>query len=98
MSKPDDLSFRDAARQSRYEADLGDAVAILEYQTRGDRIVFTHTQVPEEHQGEGIGTALVRYALDDVREQGLGVVPMCPFVQAFIQQHADYRDLVAEDA
>jgi predicted GNAT family acetyltransferase len=44
----------------------------------------------------GLGSRLVRAALDDVRSQGGRVVPLCPFVRGWIERHPDYADLVAD--
>jgi predicted GNAT family acetyltransferase len=48
-------------------------------------------------EGSGVGSALVAGALDDIRSRGLRVVPLCPFVAAFIRRHSEYADLVARD-
>ena len=66
-----------------------------EYRPRPHAVVFTHTEVDEAFEGQGIGGALVRGALDDVRSKGLAVVPLCPFVKAWIAKHPEYEDLVA---
>lgn len=80
----------------RYEARLGDTLAgFAEYQLAERLIVFTHTQVEPEFEGQGIGGALARHALDDVRQDGeRKVLPLCPFIKAWIGRHPDYVDLV----
>jgi predicted GNAT family acetyltransferase len=81
--------------KSRYIANLdGDPAGMAAYERAGDTIVFTHTVVDEEVEGQGIGSTLVRYALDDARAQHLTVVPQCEFVAAFIGDHPEYQDLV----
>jgi uncharacterized protein len=65
------------------------------YRRRPDAIVFTHTEVREEFEGHGVGSALVRGALDAVRAAGGTVVAQCPFFAAYIQGHPEYGDLVA---
>ena len=81
--------------ESRYEAHIdGELAGFAEYQLDGDRIVFTHTEVEDKCEGEGIGSTLARFALDDVRDRGgLQVVPRCPFIKAWIDRHPEYRDL-----
>ena len=59
-------------------------------------MVFTHTEVDPDAGQSGLGSTLVRAALDDVRSQGGSVVPQCPFVRGWIERHQDYADLVAE--
>jgi uncharacterized protein len=69
--------------------------AVAAYQLEGDTIVFTHTRVPPAIEGQGVGSRLIRGALDAARDEGLKVVPQCPFVAAYIDKHPEYRDLLA---
>lgn len=79
---------------SRWEIRLDDElVGFAAYQRTPDEFVFTHTEIDDGHEGEGLGGTLVRAALDDVRSEGLKALPICPFVQAFINRHPDYQDL-----
>ncbi len=88
----------------RWEAHLGQHLAVAEYRRRGDTIFFIHTEVPTALEGQGIASRLVQTALEDVRAQQLAVIPFCPFVAAYIRRHPaykafvppDYRDLVEE--
>ena len=64
------------------------------YRRRGDTVVFTHTEVDDSQEGKGVGSVLVRGALDDVRRAGRTVRPLCPFVRAYIERHQEYADLV----
>jgi predicted GNAT family acetyltransferase len=57
-------------------------------------ITFTHTEVPAEISGHGVGSQLVRGALEAARAQGLKVVPKCPFVAAYMAKHAEFNDLL----
>jgi hypothetical protein len=89
-----DLIRDDAGR--RYRASVaGDFIAETEYLLTPDLLVFTHTVVDPGYEGQGVGSALVRWALDDARSRGYHVVPTCPFVRAYIDRHGDeYADLV----
>ena len=90
--------IRDNPERHRFEADLGDgSIAVADYVLRPGKILFTHTEVPPEHEGKGIGSALIRYALDAARERGLQVVPICPFFAAYMQKHAEAQDLLDPD-
>jgi uncharacterized protein len=92
---PPALTIRDNPDRRRFEADLGDgSIAIAEYNLLTGKIMFTHTEVPPEHEGRGIGTALIRYSLDDARKRGLQVIPICPFFAAYMQRHSDVQDLL----
>jgi predicted GNAT family acetyltransferase len=88
------VTVSDNAAERRYEARLGDRVAAFsEYRIAGDRVVFLHTETEPDLEGRGIGSALVRGALDDVRGRGLRVTARCPFVSAWLRRHPDYADL-----
>lgn len=80
----------------RYEAHIdGELAGFAEYQLTDDLVVFTHTEVDEKFEGKGVGSALARFALDDVRAAGTRkVLPLCPFIKAWIGKHPEYLDLV----
>ncbi|WP_085808765.1 GNAT family N-acetyltransferase [Sphingomonas sp. TZW2008] len=88
-------TVRDNRAEQEFELDLDGHRAVAAYQREGGRIVFTHTVVPPAIEGRGVGSKLIRAALDSARDQGLKVVPQCPFVAAFIRKHPAYRDLLA---
>ena len=92
-----ETTVRDAPDADRYEIRDGDRLlGIAAYQRRGDEIRFTHTEVNPDAGESGLGSTLVRGALDDVRDKGLRVVPLCSFVRGWIERHPDYADLVAD--
>ena len=94
-STPNELPIIHNEAASRFEAALGDDLARVEYQrARGDLIVFTHTEVPPAFEGQGIGQRLARVALDYARDEGLTVMPLCPFIAAYIRRHDEYKPLV----
>ena len=85
---------RDNRAEQEFELDVDGHRAVAAYQREGDRIVFTHTHVPKAIEGRGVAGKLIRAALDASRDQGLKVVPQCPFVAGYIERHPEYRDLV----
>ncbi|WP_432926254.1 GNAT family N-acetyltransferase [Microbispora sp. CA-135349] len=88
----------DNAAASRYEIMLdGVVVGFAQYRLRGGAMVFTHTEVRDEFEGRGLGSRLVRAALDGARAAGLRIVPLCSFVAWYVQKHPEYRDLVDDD-
>jgi uncharacterized protein len=99
MRRVDDMTVtvEDRPEESRYEArdESGVVAGFAQYRRRGDRIVFLHTEVDDAFEGQGVGSALVRGALDDARSAGLRVVVECPFVKSYIERHPEYDDLVA---
>ena len=82
--------------RSRYELFVdGDFRGFADYHDRGDSIVFPHTVIDAPYRGNGLGAELVRAALDDVRRRGRPVVARCWYVAEFIDDHPEYRDLLA---
>jgi predicted GNAT family acetyltransferase len=86
--------IRDNPDRSRFEMDAGNDVAVVNYRLTPGMITLSHTEVPEELEGQGLGSTIVRGVLDVVRMRGLKVVPACGFVAAFIRKNPDYRDLL----
>lgn len=87
----------DNADEQRFELPVEERVAFINYRITGDAIVMAHTEVPQELEGQGVGSALVQGALDLARQRHQHVVPSCPFVSAYIRRHPDYLDLVSEE-
>jgi uncharacterized protein len=89
------MEVRDNPEESRYElVDGGDVVGEILYRRYPDRIVLVHTEVSPALEGQGLASRLVVGALDDIRATGLRVVPVCPFVRAYLRRHPEYEDLV----
>ena len=84
----------DNEAEGRFELATGGHTAVAAYNVEGDRISFTHTVVPEEVEGQGVGSRLISAALDQVRDRGLKVVPLCYFVKGYIDRHPEYQDLL----
>src|SRR3546814_13481016 len=85
----------DNFERRRFEIELGDSVAIAEYTLPKGMIMFTHTEVPPEHGGTGIGKALIRAGLEAARQRELQVIPFCPFFAAYFKKHDENQDLLA---
>lgn len=81
----------------QYELHLdGQRAALASYRIEGNAMRFTHTEVQPQHEGQGIGSLLAAYALDDAKTRGLKVVPQCPFIAKYIEKHEEeYGELVA---
>jgi uncharacterized protein len=91
------MDIRHNEKQSQYETTVDGHTGYAAYDLEDpDRIVFTHTIVPPEFEGRGLASAIVKYALEDVRAKNLKVVPQCAYVAAFIQRHPEYQDLLAQ--
>jgi len=86
----------DNAEQSRYEITVeGKVAGFIDYHDHGERRALNHTEIDTSYEGQGLGSIIVRAALDDIRERGKVVLPYCPFVRSYIDRHReDYLDLV----
>lgn len=91
-----DVEIRHDESEGRYEAYIdGERAGDAYYELDDKRIIFTHTEVDGAFEGKGVGSALARGALDDVRANSTRrVVPRCPFIKGWIEKHPDYDDLV----
>ena len=90
-------TVRNDPEANRYEIVEGDRVlGIAAYHHRGDTLVFTHTEVDQDSGRDGLGSTLVKAALDDVRAKGGSVVAQCSFVRGYIGKHEEYADLLAQ--
>jgi hypothetical protein len=91
-----DVAVTNNEAEKRYEARVdGELAGSAYYDAADDLIVFTHTEVDDAFEGQGVGSALARGALDDVRADGRRqVVARCPFVKGWIDRHPDYQDLL----
>jgi predicted GNAT family acetyltransferase len=78
----------------RYELAVDGHLAATDYKIADGVITFIHTEVPPELGGKGIGSKLIKGALDQVRADGLKVNAECPFVKGYIEKHPDYADLL----
>jgi uncharacterized protein len=89
------IEVLDVPARSRYEVMVdGELAGFSEYRGVEGATVFTHTEVLDAYEGKGVGSALARGALDDVRARGRRLVALCPFIAAYLERHPEYADLV----
>jgi predicted GNAT family acetyltransferase len=80
--------------ETQFETSIEGKTAYVAYDLEEpNRIVFTHTIVPDELSGRGIAGELVKHALDYAKEKNLTVVPQCAYVAAYIKRHPEYGEL-----
>lgn len=88
-------TITDARSAGRYEAVLdGELAGVLEYVFKHGRLALVHTGTMPGFEGRGVASALVRFALDDARHRELLVIPICPYVKAYLERHPEDRDIV----
>jgi uncharacterized protein len=94
-----EIEVVDHPQAHRYEARDRDGTVLgfSQYRLHDDVVVFTHTEVDDAQEGQGVGSRLVRGALEDVRAGGRRIRPLCPFVKEYVDRHPEYADLVVDD-
>lgn len=87
----------DVPESKRYEARVdgeSKVAGIAQYIRTTELVAFVHTEVVPEYEGRGVGSALVRTALDEARSARLRVLATCPFFAGWIARHPEYQDLL----
>jgi predicted GNAT family acetyltransferase len=82
--------------RKRYELEVEGKTAFIEYILAQGKIYLTHTEVPKSLEGQGIGSKLVKLVLEDIQKSELKLMPLCPFVAAYIKRHPEWTKLLAE--
>jgi hypothetical protein len=88
-------TVRDNKTQSRFELDVGGAVAFANYRLAPGTVIITHTETPAALRGRGIASQLVQGALQLIRADGSKVIAGCGFVVDYLRKHPEYADMVA---
>ena len=92
----EDLKVIHNKEKERFEIDLDGKTALIDYSEQNGVLAMTHTEVPPEFEGKGIGSKLVKGALELVKNENKRVRPLCPFVAAYIERHPEYEPLIVK--
>jgi uncharacterized protein len=92
----DKLEVIHVPAKNRFETWIDNQLSKLDYLLDEDTIVMTHVGVYPEHRGQGVAAKLVEVALQYAEEKSLRVIPMCPYVAAYIRRHPHYIDLTKQ--
>lgn len=92
MKQPIEITHNTS--ENRFETTIEGQTGFISYQDQGDSIVYDHTIVPPELGGKGVGSALVKHALQYASQQHKKVVPSCSFVASYIDKHPEYQSLL----
>jgi len=92
-----DIDIVYVPEKSRYEIHVDGKVAGITRAKEGDDgvLLFSHTEVDDAYEGQGLASKLVTGALDDVRARGRRIEVTCEYVEGFLEKHPEYQDLVA---
>lgn len=90
-----DVTVTNHPEHRRYEASAGGAmVGFIDYLESSERVALIQTEVDASFEGRGVGGALARAALDDLRARGLRAVVVCRVVRGWLRTHHEYRDVL----
>ena len=92
-----DYQLIDNKENNKYEFHVNGFNPKIQYRKTGGKIFLTHTEVPVELQGKGIGNLLIKEVLEDIRQKELKLVSICPFVAAYIKRHPEWSFLVSKE-
>jgi len=84
-----------SSTQKRFEMQIGDQIAMVKYILGSSEIIFTHTEVPEAVEGQGVAGKIAKAAVEYAQAQGLRIRPMCPYMAAWIKRHPEYHSITA---
>jgi predicted GNAT family acetyltransferase len=97
MSDPiePEIIVHDDPENHRYVVEVdGEVAGFSVYHMRGGRHFFVHTEIDPEFEGRGVGHTLAKFALDDVKAKGGKIIPLCPFIRRFVDEHSEYQSLI----
>lgn len=87
--------FLNNKEKGRYELHVGESFSLAKYRINYEGVVYmTHTETPNELKGQGAASELIEKSLQDIKEQGKKVHPLCPFVIAYIKKHPEWKGIV----
>ena len=89
------ISISENSDKKRFESRVDGAWACIEYIRAEIERYLTHTEVPSAMEGKGIASLLVKHALDVIAKEERKLVPLCPFVAAYVKKHPEYGELLA---
>jgi len=95
MTNENRVRHNKQTQQFEMELEEGKTAFIQYEEESGGILALAHTEVPEEYEGQGIGSALLKGAFQILQAENLKIVPTCPFVAAYVRRHPEYQSLVA---
>lgn len=90
-----DIPLLQNKEEEQFEMHIGNEVALIAYQERGDHYMLIHTEVPESLEGKGIASVLVLKTFNFIEAEGRKIIPMCAFVKSYLARHPEWQRIVA---
>nr|WP_280113669.1 GNAT family N-acetyltransferase [Nitratireductor basaltis] len=95
QQEPAPIRQESGPRRGRYVYSIEGDEAELTYALSDGRMIIDHTYVPPDLREKGIALKLVERAVEDARERGLKVTPLCSYAAAQFRRHREWQDLLA---
>lgn len=91
----EERTFLNNEEKKRYELHVGEHFALAEYIINNQDVVYmTHTETPVVLEGQGVASELIGKSLQDIKDKGQKVFPLCPYVIAYIRKHPEWAAIV----
>ncbi len=78
-----------------FEKRVDDLLCMIDDELHELNLSLTHVLVPKPLEGRGIAGEVTRAALDWAPSKNHRVIPICPYVQAWLHRQPDYQNLVS---
>lgn len=91
------MVLTDNTERKQFELIFDGHTAKIEYMIMANKIFLTHTEVPRELEGKGVGSKIVKLAFDEIEKRGLKLIPLCPFVAKYLTKHPEWKKILADD-
>lgn len=93
-----EIEVKDNPAKHRFEATVEGQTAFIDYKLQPGLMQVLHTEVPQELEGRGIAGAMTKYALEHIAAKNLQLLPLCPYMRAYLKKHPEYQHLVKDKA
>lgn len=80
--------------KKRFELEVDDHMAFIDYKEKESKITLTHTEVPLGLEGKGVGNSIVEKTLDYLEQNNYVLIPLCPFVFAYIKRNPEWKRII----
>lgn len=91
-----EVKIKENTEKKRFEAEVENRIALIEYIRAEDKMYLTHTEVPTELEGKGIASSMARQVLQRIKDENLKLVPLCPFIASYIKRHPEWKEILAK--
>ena len=92
----ENIEVKNNEEKQQFAADFNGKKAFINYKKQDGILNLTHTEVPPEFEGKGVGTRLVKQTLEQIKAEGTKIIPSCPFIANYIDRNPEYKSLIAD--